>query len=264
MMKHTIWALGLAATVGSADAQLLVGYDASGDNAWNVDPGSGAASLLWSGFEVWGMAYDHTTNTVYANDGTTLGYGTLGSGAPGNTVTITDDAGNVLSMVSLAWANGALYGTRNIGEEAIYRIDPATGVATIVFDYDDDLFDFGGLAFNIDDGMFYGTNDDPDAGRGLYSIDAFGNGTISLITPYPSGETDIDGLAIGGGVAYLVEDEAGDTIHPFDLNAGVYLADITSPMTTSAVFSGAAYVVPAPAGLALLGLGGLAATRRRR
>ena len=263
MRKRTILALGLLAAAGSANAQLLVGYDASGDNAWNVDPASGSAALLWSGFEVWGMAYDHTTNTVYANDGSTLGFGDLGSGAPGNTVTITDDTGARLSMVSLAWADGALYGTRNVGEEAIYRIDPDTGIATIVFDYDDDLYDFGGLAFNMDDGLFYGTNDDSD-GRGLYAIDAFGSGTISLVTPYPDGETDIDGLAIGEGVAYLVEDEAGDTIHPFDLNAGVYLTDITSPMTTSAVFSGAAYVVPAPAGLALLGLGGLVATRRRR
>lgn len=264
-MNRRIMALGAMVVAGGANAQLLVGWDGSSTSAWNVDPGNGAATILWENFDVWGMGYDPATNTVYANDGSTLGFGTLGGSFPAGTVTIVDASGAVQSMVSLEWANGALYGTKNIANEAVWRIDPATGLAEVVFDYVDAEYDFGGLAFNPADGLFYGTNDDTTPhGSGLYSIDVFGSGAITLITPYPAGETDIDGLAIGNGIAYLVEDEVGNTIHPFDLAGGTYLADIANPMTGSGVFSGAAFVVPAPSALALVGLGGLAVSRRKR
>ena len=84
------------------------------------------------------------------------------------------------------------------------------------------------------------------------------------MTPYPAGRTDIDGLAVGNGVAYLVEDEAGNTIHPYDLNAGAYLPSLLSPMQTSEIFSGAAYVIPEPSGLALAGLAFLSLVGIRR
>lgn len=263
-MKTALAMVTAAGMAANANAQLLVGNDdTAGPNAWNVNVGDETATILWEGFEVWGMAYDGATNTVYANDGTTLGFGALGGAFPDGTVGITDAAGAALSMVSLAWANGGLYSTRNIANEAVYQIDPNTGVAEVVLDYTDADYDFGGLAFNPDDGLFYGTSDDTSPASGLYSIDVFGGGAINLITPYPDGETDIDGLAVGNGIAYLVEDEAGETIHPFDLANGVYLDSLMSPMTSSEVFSGAAWV-PAPTTMALLGLGGLVATRRRR
>lgn len=261
-MKKSVFALALLAGATAANAQLLVGHDdtSGGPNAWEVDVTSGMSTVLWSGVEVWGMAYGN--GLVYANDGSILRSGPLGSGAPTNEVTITF-AGAAKSMTGLAFANGFVYGTPNIANEAVYKIDPDTGVAEIALDYEDGDFDFGGLAYNPADGLFYGTNDDTSPGSGLYSIDVFGSGAINLITAYPAGETDIDGLAIGNGIAYLVEDEAGDTIHRYDLGAGMYLSSLTSPMTSSEVFSGAAWV-PAPGALALLGLGGLAAVRRRR
>lgn len=268
-MRKLIGITALAFLLQSASGQLLVGYDevasSGADQAWDVNPADGSASALWGGaVEVWGMAYDGASNTIFANDGSTLYYGPLGSGAPSNTVSITDPAGAALSMVSLAWGNGHLYGTRNVGTEAIYEIDTATGVATVMFDYDNASYDFGGLEYNADDGFFYGTNDDSTPfPRGLYKMDAFGSGAIALVAEYPAGETDIDGLAIGNGIAFLVEDEAGDTIHPFDINGGFYLADITSPMQTSEVFSGAAWV-PEPSSLLLLGLSTLIVATRRR
>ncbi len=264
-MKKILAVLAVSGLAASANAQLLVGHDdaAPNDNAWNVNPNTGSSSLLWSGAEVWGMAYDGGTNTVFANDGTTLRSGLLGAGAPTNEVTTTDAAGALISFVGLAFANGDLYGTRNVGDEAIYRINTTSGVATVVLDYAESDYDVGGLAFNPADGLFYGTNDDTTPGSGLYSFDVFGSGAINLVTPYPAGETDIDGLAVGNGVAYLVEDEAGNTIHPYDLGSGTYLPSLLSPMTSSEIFSGAAWV-PAPTSITLLGLGSLAATRRRR
>ena len=261
-MKKSVFALALLAGATAANAQLLVGHDDTvGPNAWEVDVTSGMSTVLWGGgIEVWGMAYGN--GTVYANDGSLLRSGPLGAGAPMNEVQITFD-GAARTMTGLAFSGGFVYGTPNTANEAVYRIDPDTGVAEIALDYEDGDYDFGGLAYNPADGLFYGTNDDSTPARGLYSLDVFGSGAISLVAEYPAGETDIDGLAVGNGIAYLVEDEAGDTIHRYDLGAGMYLSSLTSPMTSSEVFSGAAFV-PAPGALALLGLGGLAAARRRR
>ncbi len=253
-----------------ASGQLLVGYDESAASgaaqAWDVNPNDASSTVLWGGgVDVWGMAYDADTKTVYVNSGTTLYGGELGLGSPPLLGTVTDVAGANISLVGLTWANGGLYGTRNVGDEALYAIDLNTFVATVFLDYAEADYDFGGLAYNPDDGLFYGTNDDATPnGSGLYSIDAFGGGAISLVTPYPAGRTDIDGLAVGNGVAYLVEDEAGNTIHPYDLNAGAYLPSLLSPMQTSEIFSGAAYVIPEPSALALAGLAFLSLVGIRR
>lgn len=267
MRNILIGAVAAAGLSAAAHGQLLVGWDEVGaTHAWNVDVGDGSSTALWSNFEVWGMAYDPDTATVYANDGSTLGAGPASAAFPSSTVGVTDNLGNSLSLVGLAWAQGALYASRNIANEAIYKVNTVTGVAEVAFDYTDGDYDFGGLAYNTADGLFYGTNDDATPASGLYSIDVFGAGGINLVAAYPAGRTDIDGLAIGEGIAYLVEDEAGDTIHRYDLINDVYLSPLTSPMNDSAVFSGAAYItsVPSPGALALLGLAGLGFTRRRR
>ena len=58
-------------------------------------------------------------------------------------------------------------GTRNIATEAVYSIDPATGVATQVYVYPT-AFDFGGLEHDAATGMLYGLSD--SNGTGLYEI----------------------------------------------------------------------------------------------
>lgn len=261
-------ATAIVLSSGFAQAQLLVGNDDFGvgaTNAWNVNPSNAAANPLWGDAnpEVWGMAYDGSTSTVFVADGSQLYGGVLGGGNPGFVSDISFNGSNI-AIVGLAWDGDALYGSRNVSNEGIYRINTATGVSELVLDYDDALFDFGGLAYNPDDGLFYGTNDDTDGfGRGLYSLDVNGDGGINFIAAYPAGRTDIDGLAIGDGVAYLVEDEAGNTIHPYDFGDGGYSPSILNPMTSSEIFSGAAWV-PTPAGVCLIALGTLASARRRR
>ena len=272
-----LFALLLVAAGPAAEAALLVGNDTSAGggvtNAWSVDVGTSASTVLWgdSNPGVWGMTINPATDTVYVADGSQLYAGPVSPGSnPGLLGTIRDVAGAEIAVVSLTWANGSLYTSRNIANEAIYHIDVPTRVASVVLDYTDADYDFGGLGYNPADGLFYGVNDTvAPFGSGLYSIDVFGGGAITLVTAYPAGETDIDGLAIGDNIAYLVEDEAGDTIHRYDLIAGAYLTPLTSPMVSSETFSGAAWLagdappVPESAALGLLGFALLGLRRRR-
>jgi hypothetical protein len=134
-----------------------------------------------------------------------------------------------------------LYGVKNITNEAVYSIDTTTRVATVVIDYVDGDFDLGGFAADPNTGEFYATNDDTTPnGSGLFRINA--NGTGTLITPYPAGQTDIDGLAVShDGKAYLVTDEPG-FIYVWDFGAAAYATPLNNPWTTSEIFSAGAWI----------------------
>ncbi len=258
--------LGAACIAATSHAQLVVGNDdLTGDlrdNAWLVDINNDTSSVLWQNFPVWGMAYDSATDTIFAGHSSQLGSGRLGSGAPSHVVTVRDSIGDELFMSGYTWAEGQLIGVTNIIDEAFYRIDPQTGEAEMLLNFWDFDYDFGGMAYNEDDGLFYLTDDDSTPDLGLHTIDLFGDGEINYIAPYPNDELDVDGLAIGNGVAYLVTDEPG-LIYTYDIATGTYGETLTNPMQTTEVISGATFV-PAPGSLALLGLGAMVGMRRRR
>ncbi len=243
-MRKSALLLALAGLTTAANAQLVVGVDDVTVDIFEVRvaDNSNIATPLFNGVEAWGMAADSFNEIIYLNDGSTL-YSWDGVSPPLLLGTITVN-GAAISVVSLAFDEGTLYATRNIGgdgsptAEGLYTINVNTLEATLVLDYDSTAYDFGGLA--AENGVLYGTNDDSTPfGSGLYRIEL--NGTITQIAPYPAGETDIDGLAVGGGFAYLVEDEAGETIHVWNFSESTYEAAITSPFTSSEVFSGATY-----------------------
>jgi hypothetical protein len=68
---------------------------------------------------------------------------------------------------------------------------------------------------------------------------------VTLIAPYPDGQTDIDGLAIGEGRAYLLVDEPG-SIYVWDFGGATYVAPLNNPWTESETFAGAAWLGSAP------------------
>ena len=84
--------------------------------------------------EAWGMAYDHNTNTLYWNNGTTLYKSpfSLAGLTPTLVGTITYQ-GAASSIVGLGYRNGKLLGTKNITTEAVYEIDPVTAVSTLLY-----------------------------------------------------------------------------------------------------------------------------------
>ncbi len=271
----------MACCASTASAQLLVGVDDTAVPAFLYDFSGGVGpsvtpTPLSMGVQHWGLAADDAAGMLYSLNGaqfTTFTYAAALGGGSGTTVPITSTGGSSLSMTGLAYGNGTLWGVRNVGgdggvtPEALYSINTTTGVATVVLDYLAANYDFGGLAFNADDGLIYGTSDDTSPlGSGLYTINP-GTGAITFVTAYPTGETDLDGLAVGGGYAFLAGDgPAGDDIYAYNLGTGLYEFTIPSPFATGETFSGATWapgLIPEPASMALAGLGGLALLRRR-
>lgn len=224
-------------------APLFVGADAAALFTYLVDPDTAAAHPLYDGFRVWGAAFDPISRTVYFNHGPNL-YAWPLDGAPGGLGIVKHDtSGSNLSFYGLAHSGDALLGTMPLGSaahpEGVYQIDPATLSATLVITYAAPAdVDMGGLAANPDSGELYGTNDDTPQ-QGLVRINP--DGTLTLLAPYPAGQSDIDGLAIGDGRAYLVPDQPGQ-IYVFDFATLTYTAPITNPWTTSELFSGADWI----------------------
>jgi hypothetical protein len=230
----------------AAQAQLIVGFDdtaAGVVTAWHVDVTNSTATPLWNDGQTWAIGVDDANGIAYSTTGTGLRSWIYNSGMSRTLIgTITSSVdGSAMSVTGLGFANGTLYGYKStnstLNPEGIYAIDTTTAIGTLAL-ATPTAFDFGGLAFNPADGLFYSTSD--SGGAGVYSIDVLGPGTITFLAPYPVGETDIDGCAVGNNKAYLVEDDAGAPIHVLDLGTLTYDPNPpTSPMPTSEVFSGA-------------------------
>ena len=275
-MRRTLLALGAAAVVGmaagAAQAQLIVGNDQSGTSSiYNVNPTTGVATPIYTGTDTaakaWGMAYDAANNLLYWNNGGTLFRSPLGPTlVPQNMGQLTFN-GSATNYVALSFANGKLFGTRNITTEAVYDINLNTLDATIVYQYPSTL-DIGGLDHDATTGKLYGLSDTGPAG--LYEVDLVAQ-TQTFRAGYPAGQTDIDGLAVNNGIAYYVTDgpNAGTGAQPFfyifDIATGTQTGTIPSPFTGSGTFSAATWAaIPEPASLSLIAVGALGALRRRR
>jgi hypothetical protein len=272
----------LAATACLANAQVIVGNDQSGTaSIFAIDVTTGVATTLYSSTatnaKAWGMAADNVNSVLYWNNGGNLHsatFASLLSGAPTiTTVAMTYNATGV-NFVGLGYnpTTGKLIGTRNIATEAVYEIDPVTGVASIIMAHPS-TFDFGGLEYDAETGQTYGLSDTAPVGsvRGLYRLDS--DSVQTFISGYPAGETDIDGLAVGGGRAYYVTDGPNTTqanFYVIDIATGAQVGTLPSPFTGSGTFGAAAWApglipVPEPASLAVIGIGlGFLARRRRQ
>ncbi|MDX1555251.1 MAG: IPTL-CTERM sorting domain-containing protein [Xanthomonadales bacterium] len=219
---------------------LFAGVDDPAIDAVRIDVDTNAFVTAFSGVDVWGAAYDADNDRVLFNDGTALWEWPVG-GAPNLLGTIMNAAGAAQSMVSLAWYDGTLYSTRNIANEAIYIIDTTTLVATVHIDYVDGDLDCGGLSVDQTTGEFYCTNDDATPhGQALLRVNP--DASVTVIEPYPVGETDIDGLAVGGGRAYMVTDDAAGSIFVYDFAAGAYQPELSAPWPSSEIFAGGAWI----------------------
>jgi hypothetical protein len=258
--------LPLLALAFSANAGIVVFNDQAVPRAYMVDPATSAATIIAEGSTAaaWGAAYNPLTSTLYWNNGSKLmsaaGY-TGGALSPTSTVTMTYGQ-SLFNVTGLAFdtVHTKLIGYRNIGTAGLYEIDVATGQATLLAEANGS---FGGLDFDPTTGYLYATGDGGVGfGPGLYRIDdLYTTPVFTLIASYPDGHTDIDGLAAGDGMAYLILDEPAP-IYAYDLVANSYSAPLVGPITGTGLFAAGAYIpgasfpdVPEPASMtAMAGL----------
>jgi hypothetical protein len=261
-MAETAWApapAGPSSVVGEATRaldQLLFVGTASNSNTptgtlndiFTVDPSSDTAASLLSGYQVWGATADVANERVLFTraSGLTPPAGQIGGGdelfavpyAGGTPVSLgrITLGGEGFRIDGLAISGGILYGVNAGGgvENGLYTIDWATLVATLVSLHTDSI---SGIDADPDTGVIYGVDD--TTGQ-IVTITT--NGTIANVAAYPAGISDIDGIAVGGGHAYLVTDESG-TFPVFNLVGSSYGTPLTSPFTSADTFSGGAFAV---------------------
>lgn len=227
-----------------ADGLLFVGVDDPTVSTYSIDPVSNTTTPQFLGFDVWGAAMIPAAlpgdAVVYFNDGSSL-YRWPADGVPELCCTLTYQA-LTSSVVSVAYdpVGGRLLFTKNISVEAVYALPVVAANCPAACDMTQEIVyastaDIGGLAVDTTTGDLYGTDD------GSSSIVRINNdGSLTVVAPYPAGQTDIDGLAYGNGKLFLVIDEPGD-IFVYDIASGLYETPLTNPWTTSEIFSGGAF-----------------------
>ena len=227
---------------------LFVAVDEITEYATAVDIGDNMFTQLFTGTDPWGAAVIPSATpgdaVVFFVSGTELWR--WQGGAPVMCCNMTYQGANQ-SMVSVAYNPSAeqLLMTKNTATEAVYSllvpggVCPASCEAIQAIVYSSGDNDFGGLAFDFNNGVLYGTNDDSTPGPvGVYRINA--DTTTTLVVAYPGGEIDIDGLAYGDGKLYLVTDQPGD-IYVWDIAGASWDPPLTNPWTASETFSAGAY-----------------------
>lgn len=234
MGNHTaIWGLGFVAasvfTVRHADAQLVFGYPTYTYDLQRFDASLGQfVAPRTMSLEVHGMAADehglfiacnrHLYRWMYGANGPTL-VGTFSGAAPS-------------ICGGLAWdsVRGVLYGTGGASytdQSKLVAIDPITCVTTLVRAFPGS--EIGGLDFDTPRGRLLFTHDRTGAldGLGLYALAwPYSSSAPTRLSPYQFPEEwDVDGLAVGGGYAWLVCDQA-QWLYRFNLETNAYESPI--------------------------------------
>ncbi|MEM9557431.1 MAG: hypothetical protein AAGC60_24445 [Acidobacteriota bacterium] len=239
--------------------------------AFTIDVETDTSTQVFTGLPVWGAAYEaagdrvlFTSSGVDPVDGADLyEYSVSGGGAPTLLGSITL-GGTSLRIDGLAISGGVLYGVQQFDSgtsvAGLFSIDPTTREATFLVGVTSGAI--SGIGADADTGIIYGADD--TAGQ-IVTIDPVGGSTN--FAPYPAAETDLDGLAAGGGKIYLVpDDNTPGEIFPFDIASMTYDPSLTAPWgATADTFSGAAFLgapepevpvieIPTLSALGMLGL----------
>ena len=211
------------------------------NDVFTVDPMTDTSASVATGVQVWGATADIANQRVLFTRSSGNGSGDqlfevpYAGGDPASVGLIMDPTGAPMRIDGLAISGGVLYGTNaDALNNGLYSIDWGTLVATQVGAFADSI---SGIDADPDTGVIYGVND--TTGQ-LVTLSP--TGTITPVINYPAGFSDIDGIAVGNGIVYLVADEAGP-IPAYDIAGAAYGTPLTSPFTSADVFSGAAYAV---------------------
>lgn len=250
------FSLSVAVLVGAlaarASAQLVVGADPTGTQSiWLIDvtgvePNRALVTSSGTMSKPWGMAADEDTQTLYWNNGGTLfkaAYTTSGA-LTVETVASMTLGGSAINFTGLAYdtLENKLYGFRNITTIGFYEINTVDGTCALVTTTPAST-DFGGFDYDPVTDAFYGVNDGTGlSGRGLYRISKPLSGpTYTFLVASPNSDTDIDGLAVGDGKAYFVNDNSTQNNFVYNLTTLEFEAPIPVPTVGAGTFSAGAW-----------------------
>ena len=263
----------VALSTGSSFGQLIAGNDQTSPlrEIWHVNVSNGAKTLLYQGgteANAWGMAYDPLSNTLYWNNGGSL-YKSPFSMA-GLTPTLIGGlnvGGTSANVTGMAFdtVNNKLLGYRSVTTPGFYEIAVGSAAMSLVAATPAST-DFGGFDYDVATNTFYALNDGTGlSGRGLYKIgNMYTVPNYALLAAYPGTDTDVDGLGVGGGFAYMVNDTNTQPIYVYDLIANAYAPNLPNPFSgTNGIFSAGAWV-PEPATIGLVIAGAVIGLRRRK
>lgn len=265
------WAVFAMAELGGsvAFAQLVVGNDADA-NMWLIDvEGIGPPRAIVRGTNALSgaIAADPMGTMYWINQQQTLVKapynlaGQMTAVVVGNLTVGGVSSGNFVGL-AFDTVERKLYAYRNngaLGTEGFYEINTTTAACTLVWTAQSTALDFGAFDYDRVADVFYAVNDSVTAlptGRGLYRLrKPLALPTIEFVVASPNSDGDIDGLAIGGGKAYLVNDNVTQGVYVFDLATQQFEATMPLPFTVNGTFAGATWapeIVAANLGVELL------------
>ncbi|MDX2115613.1 MAG: DUF11 domain-containing protein [Planctomycetota bacterium] len=244
------WAIASVAVVAAcgpggraARAQLVVGSDQVPPTIWLIDlSGVREPRALVTGIACHALAADDAGGVLYWTSGQALyraSYHPTDALVPVGPVALSGSA--VITGLAYDALERRLIGR---GTGGLYEVNPLTGACTLLHAMT--AQDFGGLDYDAQSDTFIAANDTGNQtvlpGRGVYRISKpLTNPTFTRLALYPGEITDVDGLATGDAVAYLVRDSAGEQIERLDLTSGVYLSPLASPFTLGGISAGGAW-----------------------
>lgn len=258
-------AAAVVLSAGAANAQYrILGVD--GTRLVEIDGATGAstqiATLSGAAFGTIGaLAYDPFTDTLYASSSSSTVLSLFTINRTSGAVSLVGSygvTGIFMHGLEFNTQNRRLYSTSSgsATDAVLYELNTSTGAATAIGTMPGRR-GFGSLGFNSSTGVMYWADTTSDE---LYTVDLT-TAAATLVGPL--------GIAsqIGAGMAYhptigmlAVNNSGTDTLSVLNLSTGA--ATLIGNTGTSNMLS--VVVIPAPAPLALLGLAGLAASRRRR
>lgn len=302
LLAARVAAVGFVASSGLSFGQLVVGASVGSASApppiyylTSTDPDLAIAKPLYANATnrgVYGVAEDPVNHVLYTTTGARLnkwaeGFQSVPPTLVGGMYRLnTAGSPTATGFDDLTFANGSLYGWTSTAlsgvPHGIYKVPTSTDangrvVTTLQWAENTQAYKFEGLAYNPDDGQFYGLNDLVSGGQqlGLYSIDAIRNpnATPQFVAPYPDGYSSMDGLAIGGGKFWMSQDDEANgliVIAGFTLATKTYDDEFLGVPFNDATHRGTGLawttniVVPEPGMASLASLAGLALLRRAR
>lgn len=265
-MRNTLIMTTIALAAGSTLAGVTPTFLATnGDQLYRYD-GGGVDTFTLSE-QIIGMTVDATGNIVGSSPGTAGSVGLFNLSSPfgsPNLSFVSSTSGN--GYTSLSYVGNDLYGFFD-GSQRIFNVDTGADLGPIGVNNTT----FGGSAYDANNDVFYalGRNINDDS-VSLYTVSGFGGGSLSSTLVGSIGVLG-DGLSLEfyDGTLYAAIqniDNGHFELGSLDLGTGSFnfMQTLATSFSAEGDPTSLAIVVPAPASMALLGMGGLMASRRRR